>query len=84
MDFEGLLFRYFGAHDPAKVELAALADGMERMHVDLGLSTDPGQRFALWCMLHMLGRAPDLDVAFENEADRDAARDFMDLLAARS
>jgi len=26
----------------------------------------------------MLGGAPDLDTAFEDEADREAARDFMD------
>ena len=30
----------------------------------------------------MFGSAPDLDVAFENEEDREAARNFMDLLAA--
>jgi hypothetical protein len=29
----------------------------------------------------MLGQAPDLDVAFEDEADRDAARKLMDMLA---
>jgi hypothetical protein len=28
----------------------------------------------------MLGAAPDLDVAFEDEADRNAARDVMDML----
>ena len=41
-----------------------------------------GKRFALWSFLHMFGSAPDLDVAFENEEDREAARNFMDLLAA--
>jgi len=30
----------------------------------------------------MLGQAPDLDVAFKDEADREAARNLMDLLAA--
>jgi hypothetical protein len=30
----------------------------------------------------LLGRAPDLDVAFDDEADRDAARNLMELLAA--
>ena len=30
----------------------------------------------------MLGSAPDLDVAFESEQDRGAARTFIDLLAA--
>jgi hypothetical protein len=30
----------------------------------------------------LLGAAPNLDVSFENEADREAARNLMDLLAA--
>jgi hypothetical protein len=30
----------------------------------------------------MLGQAPDLDVAFKDETDREAARNLMDLLAA--
>jgi hypothetical protein len=50
------------------------------MKVDLGLTADRGERFALWALLQMLGAAPDLDVAFKNEADREAARNFMDLL----
>jgi hypothetical protein len=33
----------------------------------------------LWALLHMLGAAPDLDVAFKDEQDREAARNFMDL-----
>ena len=45
-------------------------------------SVGRGDRFALWALLHLLGSAPDLDVAFKDEADRDAARNFMDLLAA--
>ena len=36
----------------------------------------------MWSFLHMLGSAPDLDVTFESEDDREAARDFIDLLAA--
>jgi hypothetical protein len=58
----------------------ALAAGIEHMQVDLGLSKDRGERFALWALLHMLGHAPDLDVAFNCEADREAARNLMDLL----
>ena len=49
------------------------------MRVDFGLAKDRGQRFALWAVLHMLGAAPDLDVAFKDERDRDAARNFMDM-----
>jgi len=39
-----------------------------------------GRRFALWTLMHMFGAAPDLDVAFKDEADRSAARDFMDMI----
>jgi hypothetical protein len=31
-------------------------------------------------MLHMLSAAPDLDIAFKNPAEREAARNFMDML----
>ncbi|HEX8668920.1 MAG TPA: hypothetical protein VF727_11190 [Allosphingosinicella sp.] len=79
MDFEDQLRRYFGTPDIAAVAPGALTAGIERMKVDLGLETDRGRRFALWALLHMLGEAPDLDVAFENEAEREAARNFMDL-----
>jgi hypothetical protein len=51
------------------------------MRVDLGLEKDRNRRFALWALLHILGSAPDLDVAFKDEADREAARNFMDLMA---
>jgi len=79
MDFDDQLRRYFGTADLAAVPPAALAAGIERMGVDLGLEKDRGRRFALWALMHMLGTAPDLDVAFKEEADRDAARAFMDL-----
>ena len=79
MDLDDQLRRYFGTDDIGAVPPPALAAGIERMRVDLGLETDRGNRFALWALLHMLGAAPDLDVAFEDEKDREAARDFMDL-----
>ena len=79
MDLDDQLRRYFGTADLAAVPPPALAAGIERMRVDLGLETDRGNRFALWALLHMLGSAPDLDVAFEDEKDREAARNFMDL-----
>jgi len=44
--------------------------GIDRLRVDFGLETDGPKRFALWSLLYMLGHAPDLDVAFEDEADR--------------
>ena len=43
------------------------------MQVDFGLEKDRGRRFALWAMLHMLGAAPDLDVAFKTEGERNLA-----------
>ena len=73
------LRHYFGTDDLAAVPPAALAAGIERIRVDFGLQKDRGRRFALWALLHMLGAAPDLDVAFKDEADRDAARTFMEL-----
>ena len=79
MDLDDQLRRYFGTTDLDAVTPAALAAGVEHMRVDLGLEQDRERRFALWALLHMLGVAPDLDVAFEDEADREAARDFMDL-----
>jgi hypothetical protein len=79
MDLDDQLRRYFGTADLAGVPPAALEAGVERMRVDLGLETDRGNRFALWALLHMLGAAPDLDVAFEDETEREAARNFMDL-----
>lgn len=54
--------------------------GIEHMLVDLGLETDSRRRFALWSLLFMLGAAPELDVTFPDDADRNAARDFMALV----
>ena len=79
MDFDDQLRRYFGTADLAAVPAAALSAGIERMQLDLGLEKDRSRRFALWALLHMLGAAPDLDVAFKDEQDREAARNFMDL-----
>jgi hypothetical protein len=70
---------YFGTDDIAAIPPAALTAGVERIRVDFGLQKDRGRRFALWALLHMLGAAPDLDVAFKDEADRDAARTFMEM-----
>lgn len=82
MDLDDLLQRYFGAPDLDEVSPAVQVAGVDRLKVDLGLEKDRDRRFALWSLLHVLGQAPDLDVAFKDEADREAARNFMDLLAA--
>lgn len=80
MEFDDQLRRYFGTADLSAVSEAVLASGIEHMLVDLGLERDRGRRFALWTLLHMLGAAPALDVAFKSEDERNAARDFMDLI----
>jgi hypothetical protein len=79
VDFNDQLRRYFGTSDMASISAEALDSATERMRVDLGLEKERGRRFALWALMHMLGAAPDLDVAFQDEGDRDAARNFMDL-----
>lgn len=80
MDFDDQLRRYFGTDDPAALTPATLEAGVERMRVDFGMEKDKGRRFAMWTLMYMLGGAPDLDVAFDNEDDRNAARDFMDMM----
>lgn len=82
MDLDDLLFRYFGTTEMVEVPPNAQAAGIERIEVDFWLATDLGQRFALWALLHMLGSALDLDLAFKDAGDRVAARNLMDLLAA--
>lgn len=82
MDLDDLLRRYFGSADLSVMTSATQAAGVEHILVDLGLERDSGRRFALWSVLHLLGAAPDLDVVFEEDTDREAARNFMDLMAA--
>ena len=79
MDLDDQLFRYFGVADLDMASPTAVQAGMERMLVDLGLETDRGRRFALWSLLFLLGAAPDLERTFKDPADREAARDFMDM-----
>ena len=79
MTFDDQLDRYFGTRDPAHVEPAAIDAAIERMRVDLGLATDDGTRFALWCLLFTLGAAPDIDETFEDRTGRDLARRFIEL-----
>lgn len=82
MDLDDLLHHYFGTSDVAEASPAVQAAGVDRLRVDFGLETDRSRRFALWSLLYMLGQAPDLDVAFKEQADQEAARNLMDLLAA--
>ena len=80
MNFDDQIVRYFGTPDLASVPSEALGAGIEHMKVDLGLTKDPGERFALWALLYTLGAAPDIDVAFKRDTEREAARNFMDLI----
>ncbi|WP_339822802.1 hypothetical protein [uncultured Parasphingorhabdus sp.] len=80
MDFDDQLQRYFGTADLASIQPEAMNAGIEHMRVDFGLEKDRGRRFALWAVLYMLGTHLDLDKAFKDEADRNSARDFMDLM----
>jgi len=82
MNLDQLLHQYFGTSDLSEASPAVQEAGINRLRVDFGLAKDRAQRFALWSLLYMLGQSPDLDVAFEEEADREAARNLMDLLAA--
>ncbi len=82
MDFDQLLVRFFGTEDIATLSAEQLVAGIDRLRLQLGLERDSGRRFALWCLLYMLGSAPDLDETFEDDEDRDAARDFMDTIDA--
>lgn len=80
MDFDDQLRRFFGTDDLDTLTPAALAGGVEHMRVEFGLEKDKARQFAMWSILYMLGEAPDLDVAFKDPGDRDAARNFMDLM----
>tara|TARA_R110000824_G_scaffold95178_8_gene229016 strand:- start:384 stop:644 length:261 start_codon:yes stop_codon:yes gene_type:complete len=80
MDFDDQLQRYFGTADLASIQPEAMNAGIEHMRVDFGLEKDRGRRFALWAVLYMLGTHLDLDKAFKDEADRNSARNFMDLM----
>ncbi|MEJ6595357.1 hypothetical protein [Parasphingorhabdus sp.] len=80
MDFDDQLQRYFGTADLSSIQSEAMNAGIEHMLVDFGLETDRARRFALWAVLYMLGTYLDLDKAFKDEADRESARNFMDLM----
>lgn len=80
MEFDDQMRRYFGETDLGAVSPAVIEAGKERLAVEFGLEKDRGRRFAMWALMHILGNAPDLDLAFEDAADRNAARDFMDML----
>lgn len=79
MDLDHLLTRFFGTADLSTLPPEQMHSGIEQLRLQFGLEKDRGRRFALWSLMYMLGVAPDLDVAFKTEDDRNAARDFMDM-----
>ncbi|RVQ67011.1 hypothetical protein EKN06_08705 [Croceicoccus ponticola] len=80
MQFDDLLLRFFGTTDMDAIAPAAREAGVERMRVEFGLERDPAKRFVIWALLAMNDAEPDLDIAFENEAEREAARNPLDLV----
>ena len=83
MNFDDQIRRYFGTTKLEDVAPAAFEAGIEHMLVDLGLATERGERFALWALLHTLGASPDLDAVIKDPQEREAARNFMDLMQDR-
>jgi hypothetical protein len=79
MDFDQLLTRFFGTDDLSTLSSEQVVAGMERLRLQFGLERDSERRFGLWCLMYMLGAAPDVEEAFQDEDDREAARDFMDM-----
>lgn len=77
MDFDELLIRFFGTADIETLDEEKLVAGVNRLRVQFGLERDGDRRFDLWCLMYLLGVAPDADETFKDEADRAAARDFM-------
>ena len=80
MNLDDQIRRYFGTTDLSAVGPVVRDAGIERMLVDLGLTKVRGERFALWTLLHTLGAAPDMDAVFEDPEERDAARNFIELM----
>ncbi|WP_156681112.1 hypothetical protein [Sphingomonas profundi] len=82
MDFDQLLFRFFGTADLEALSPDALVAGTTRLRLQFALEKDEEQRFGLWCLMYMLGAAPEVDEAFTSEDDREAAREFADSVDA--
>lgn len=76
MDFDALLRHFFGTSELETLDPQQLEAGIERLGTGFGVERDPGRRFALWALLHALGAAPEPDAAFEDPAEREAARAY--------
>ncbi len=80
MQFDDLVRRYYGTTDMAEIPSAARDAAVERMRVDFGLEKDANRRFVLWAFMAMHDAEPDISDAFANEAEREAARNLLDLV----
>ena len=78
MDFDQLLVRFFGTQDIDGLAPDALLAGLNRLQLQFSMEKDEEQKFGLWCLMYMLGVAPEPDDAFANEDERAAARDFAE------
>lgn len=76
MDFDKLLIRFFGTADIDGLAPDALVAGLNRLRLQFSMEKDEEQRFGLWCLMYMLGAAPEIEEAFADEDDREAAREF--------
>ncbi|WP_420139054.1 hypothetical protein [Sphingomonas sp.] len=77
MDFDDLLVRFFGTAAIDTLDPERLAKGADLVRLQFGLERDPERRFDLWCLMYLLGTAPDPDATFQDEDDREAAHAFM-------
>lgn len=78
MDFDRLLIRFLGTTDLASLPQERILAGVEGLRGQFSVEADPELRFAIWCLLYMLGAAPDPEEAFDDAADRRAAREFAE------
>jgi len=76
MDFDQLLVRFFGTADIDALAPDALVAGLNRLRLQFSMEKNDEQRFGLWCLMYMLGAAPEIEDAFADDDDREAAREF--------
>jgi hypothetical protein len=82
MDLDALLYHYFGTATLDTLDAEAIEAGVDRIGIAFGTERDSGRRFALWAVLHALGRAPDPQVAFKVPRERQAAQAYARAAAA--
>ena len=82
MDLDDLLRRHFGASNVAEVDRNAQTGGLEGVRQNFVLERGRSKLSTSWTLLFLSAPVPDLDVSSEDKPDREAARNFMDRLAA--